>query len=94
MTKITKINDKKIKIEELTLMLLENSYELMKVKIKKALNSGSLDIDSWDEHNESMIFPKIIACALLEDEADQYKVKGTYFEKQVKKEVKNLKLFL
>jgi len=41
-----------------------------------------------------MILPKCIVVAVLESEADQYKATGTSFEKEVKKEVRNLRCFI
>ena len=74
--------------------MLKNSLKEMEAKIDKALNSGALDIDNWDENSNSMILPKVIVVAIMETEADQYKGSGTSFEKEVKKEVRNLKCFI
>lgn len=82
----------KMKIRKLVLQMLENSIDPMKIAIDKALTSGCIDIDSWDENHNAMIIPKAILIAVMETEAEQYKAKGTSFEKQVKKEVKNIKL--
>jgi len=86
--------DNRAKIKALALQMLKNSQREMEAKIDKALNSGALDLDEWDENSNSMILPKIIVKAIIEDEADQYSAKGTAFEKEVKKEVTNLKCFL
>ena len=51
-----------------------------KKNIKKALTCGALDTEAWDEKNAPMILPKIIAIAVLESEANQYKAEGTPFE--------------
>lgn len=90
---MSKLEDKrkKAKLKRLASEMLKDSQKAMKDKIDKAINSGSLDIDSWDER---MILPKVIVAAILEDEAEQYKGKGTSFEKSVKKEITNLKYFL
>lgn len=82
------------KVKALALQMLKNSQREMESKINKALNSGALDLDEWDENSNSMILPKIIVKAILEDEAEQYSAKGTCFEKEVKKEVANLKCFI
>jgi len=74
--------------------ILNESYKQAKLKVDKAIRSGALDIDSYDPTVNFMILPKIIAIAILEIEADQYRAQGTSFEREVKKEVKNLKLFL
>ena len=41
-----------------------------------------------------MILPKCILTAILENEARQYTARGTNYEKQMKKEVKNIQYFL
>ena len=86
--------DNKEKIRELTEELLERSFLEIKKAISKALNSGALSVDEWSEENEKMILPKIIAIAVLENEAEQYKGGGTKYASRVKKEVQNLKRFL
>jgi len=82
------------KIKALAIQMLQDSQKEMEAKIEKALNSGALNIDDWDENSNSMILPKVIVVAIMEDEANQYKATGTSFEKEVKKEVANLKCFL
>lgn len=89
---VTKNN--KEKIAELVKDMLNKSHETMVDKINKALNSGAVDVDEWDESNNPMILPKCILIAILQDEATQYEAKGTSFEKQVKNEVKNIRYFL
>lgn len=74
--------------------ILKGSYEAMLKKIDKAINSGALDVDNYDPNHNPMVLPKIIVKALLEDEATQYDAKGTSFERQIKKEVKNLRYFI
>ena len=85
---------KKNKIKKLVKeMLINSNYEMLK-KIDKALNSGAVDVESWDENNNSMILPKIILIAILENEADQYKATGTVFENEVKKGVRYLRYMI
>ena len=84
----------KEKIEELALSTLDIAIQNMKKQVKRAIDSGALNIDDWDINVNPMILPKIIVKAILEDEATQYEARGTAFEKEVKKEVKNLKLFI
>lgn len=86
--------ENKEKIKEIVKHLLDQSAESMEAKIEKAIKSGALDISNWDEKFNSMILPKTIVIALLEDEADQYKGRGTSYEKQIKKDVNNLKCYL
>jgi hypothetical protein len=85
---------KRDKIKALVVNLLEQSHEEMYWKIDAALNSGAIDIDSWQEDDSPMVLPKIIITAILENESTQYQGKGTSFEKKIKKEVKNLRYFI
>ena len=87
-------SEKKEKVKSLVSDMLKESYESMISKIDKALNSGAIDIDNWDEKNSPMILPKCIVTALLEQESTQYAGSGTSFEKEIKKEVKNIRYFL
>lgn len=88
------MESKRDKIKGLVVDLLNQSHEEMYFKIDAALNSGAIDIDSWQEDDSPMILPKIIITAILENESTQYQGKGTSFEKKIKKEVKNLKYFI
>ena len=87
------IENKKVEIARLARSILDYSYEHGKDKIDQAINSGALDLDSW-ELDRKMIIPKIIVRAILETESDQYDGKGTSWEKNIRKETKNLKLFI
>lgn len=83
--------NKSEKIKSLVLTMLEGSYDSMVRNIDKVLDSGAIDVDDWDE---TMILPKCILTAVLEQESIQYSAKGTSFEKEVKKEVKYIRYFL
>lgn len=85
---------KKRKIKKLVKDMLKESYQTAFEKIDKVLKSGALDIDGWDVEHNSMVLPKIIVTAILENESRQYQGKGTCFEKQVRKEVNNIQYFL
>jgi hypothetical protein len=74
--------------------MLKESYKDMQSKVEKALNSGCIDIESWDPTYSKMITPKTIVAAILKNESTQYDAKGTSFEKQVKKEINNIRLFI
>ena len=86
--------EKKNKIKSLAEDMLKESFDAMIKKVEKALNSGAIDVDSWNENNRPMFLPKCIVTAILQNESTQYEAKGTSFEKQVKKEVKNIRYFL
>jgi len=85
---------KKTKIKRITNKLLKDSIPHMKDLIKKALDSGALDLEKWDEKLNHMIIPKSIFIAVLKVTADQYSSIGTSFEKEMTKDINNLKCFL
>jgi len=91
---VTQTDRKKEKITQMVVNLLLGSHEKMVEKISNLLNSGAIDLDSWNDKFDSMILPKTIATVLLQDESVQYTCTGTSFEKRIKKDAKNLKNFL
>jgi hypothetical protein len=91
---IYNMDSKKEKIKELVKDMLIESHQKAIQNIDKVLNSGCIDIDDWDDKNAPMVLPKTILTAILENEARQYTARGTSFEKQMKKEVKNIRYFL
>jgi hypothetical protein len=86
--------EKKDEIKALVIELLNQSNEAMINNIDKVLKSEAIDIDSWASEINPMIIPKCITTALLEQECTQWDASGTSFEKQIKKEVKNIRYFL
>ena len=86
--------EKKNKIKSLSEDMLKESFDDMIKKVEKALNSGAIDVDSWDENYNPMILPRCIVTAILQDESTQYEAKGTSFEKEIKKEAKNIRYYL
>ncbi len=89
-----RITNNREMIAKLVKDMLNESHESMLKKIDKVLNSGAIDFESWDENKKPMILPKCIVTAILQNESTQYEGKGTSYEKQVKKEVKNIRYFL
>lgn len=89
-----KTNTKKKKIKAHVKDMLKQSHKAMLEKIDRALNSGAIDIDSWEEDNKPMVLPKTIVTALLESESTQYNGIGTSYEKSIKKEVRNLRYYI
>lgn len=85
--------EQKEKIKALVIELLKDSHEEMIKKIDRALNSGALDIENWDEKISRMVLPKTIATAILESEAGYYST-GTTYAKRIKRDVKNLRYFI
>lgn len=85
---------KREKIKELSIKLLNDSHEAMLKNIDKVLNSGAVDCKNWLPENMPLIIPKCIATAILLEEGTQYDCKGTAFEKQVTSEVKNIRYFI
>lgn len=88
------MNTKQEKIKELVKDMLIESHQKAMRNIDKILNSGCIDIDGWDDKNAPMVLPKTILTAILENEARQYTARGTSYEKQMKKETKNIRYFL
>lgn len=86
--------NKKAKINKLVKDMLKESHRKAIANIDKALNSGCIDIDAWDENISPMVLPKTILTAILEVAAVQYTGRGTSHEKQVKKDVRNIRMFL
>ena len=84
----------KEQIAELVKEMLNQSHKVMLKKIDKVLNSGGVNTETWNKYGSPMILPKCIVTAILQNESTQYEGKGTSFEKQVKKEVKNIRYFL
>lgn len=89
-----KNSTKKNKIKKIAKEILKYSYINMQTKIDTVLNSGAIDVDSWDPKNAPMIIPKCIIMAILLHESQQYSAKGTSYEKRIKKEVKNIQYFI
>jgi len=87
-------HEKKERIKSFVSEMLEYSHKNMLLKLDTVMNSGCIDIDSWDEKISPMILPKTIVTALLEHESVQYLGKGTSHEKTIKKEVKNIRYFI
>lgn len=81
-------------IVNLVTEILNDSHRAMLKDLTKVINSGCIDIENWDRTNNSMVLPKIIATAILQNQSTQYEGKGTSFQKKIKKEVKNIRYFL
>ena len=90
----TEMKTNKEKVSDITNELLDTAIPHIREYIEKAINSGAIDIDSWDENYAPMIIPKTILIASLQAEAEQYQAYGTKYEKEIKKDLKNLKYFL
>lgn len=88
--------EKRDAVKALAIEMLQESHEAMIKKIDKALNSGAIDIDAWDNNMNQMLLPKCIAMAILQDEAVGYEPRfcSSRLERQIKKEVKNIRLFI
>lgn len=86
--------EKSNKIKSLVLDMLNESHENMIKKIDKALSCGAVDPSEWDDKTNPMILPKCILTAILKNESTQYEGKGTSFEKQIRKEVENIRYYL
>lgn len=58
-------------LEQKTRHLIAESAKCMRANIKKAINSGAIDLDAYDNNFE---LPKIVLGALLRNEVFQYKM--------------------
>ena len=85
------MTENEIEINRLTTQFLADAYIAMEAKIQKAIRCGALDIDGWDPEKNSLVIPKTIVCALLEGEIHNWNGNRTGFEKQIKKDVRNLR---
>jgi hypothetical protein len=86
--------EKKEVIKAYSSKMLEQSYEDMIKKIDKVINSGSVDVESWDVNSNPYVLVRSILSAILDVEAQEYNGVGTSFEKGMKREIKNIKLFI
>lgn len=80
-------------VRKLTYAILYEAYLSAREAVSRAVNSGAINIDSYDE-NHRMVLPKSIAAAVLEIEVRPLKGIGTSYERQVKKNIKNIKHFI
>jgi hypothetical protein len=89
-------NKKKAKIKSLVNCQLKVAIKQMRENIDRALNSGAIDIDGWDENISRMVLPNTIVVAILEDASSSSILngRGTKYEKRVKREVKNIRYFI
>jgi hypothetical protein len=86
--------EKKEEIKLIVSGMIECSKEQLYKSLDKALNSGCIDIDNWNDKINPLELCKSLMIAILENEASTYYAWSTCFEKEVKREVKNIKLFL
>ena len=86
--------EKKQAIKKLVVEMLKESQEEMIEKIDTIIESGAVDVENWNENFNKMVIPKTIVTALLENESKQRDGRGTSFEKQVKRDVKDICNFL
>ena len=89
-----KNTNKKNQIKSLVKEMLNESNKTMINKIDNLLKSGCIDIEQWNQNNNSMVLPKCIVTTLLQHEREQYSGKGTSFEKSNKKEINNIRYFI
>lgn len=88
------MKNKKDKIRKRALDMLKESYKEAAKNVDKALASGAVNVEGWDENSNSMLLPKAIVSAVLIKEAGQYDGVGSCFEKSQKKEIKNIGYFI
>lgn len=74
-------------------MIRESAYHAQS-RVTEAIKSGAINIDEYDFEHAPYVLPKTITAALLQAEIRPLLGKGTKYEKQVKKDIKNLLHFL
>lgn len=85
---------KKESLIQNTEICLEQAIEAMRKNLVRAVNSSAIDVDSYDTDHNSMVLPKAILCALLENESGQFDLSHTSFKKEFLADKKNIKLFI
>lgn len=85
------MTEKEKQLTALVSDMLKISHDDAIKNIQKVLNSGAIDLDSWDGR---MVLPKTIVTALLEEESAQWDGSGTSYAKQMKNDVKKIRMFL
>ena len=85
------MTEKEKQLAALVSDMLKRSHDDAIKNIQKVLKSGAIDLESWDG---SMVLPKTIVTALLEEESAQWDGASTSYAKKVKKDVKNIRMFL
>jgi len=82
-------------IKKIVFEMLENDLCNINEKIDRALKSGCIDVEAWDENCNPMILPKSIIVAVYEDRARCFHPsKDSKRYKEVRKNVKNISLFI
>jgi len=85
--------EKKIQIKMLVKDMLNDSFLEQIKTVDKVLNSGAIDIDSWNEEDKPMLIPRAIATAILAAELRQFEARATIY-KEVKKIIRNILYFI
>lgn len=84
--------EKKKKLKSDVEELIGHCYKWALDDVERAVNSGSIDIESWDQN--TLVLPKIITTAIMQKVSRQYAGLGTRHENRIKNEVKNIQYFL
>lgn len=84
---------KKAYIETHVEAYIDEMAKVMKNNLKRVLNSGALDIDSFNPEKPDMFLPKAITQALIINYSQVIKPKPSQFEEH-QKEVRNILKFI
>ena len=85
----------KIRLQAIThSFFTEDCIPEIKRLIQKAINSPAIDLEEYADTSAPAILPKSVLIAVFQSMADQYSPKGTSYEKEVKKNVQNLKPYV
>ena len=77
----------KTQLRNYTNKLISEAVKGIRKNMEKAIASGSMNIQ---EAEDNYILPRSLLIALLNEEINQFDCSGTCYEKQVKKEAKNI----
>lgn len=81
-------------VRQIVWFMIRESAAHAQSRVTEAIKSGAINIDDYDPVCAPMVLPKTITAALLQAEIRPLLGTGTKYEKQVKKDIKNLLYFL
>jgi len=77
----------KKQLQKKTRSLIFEASKHMRKNIDRAINSGSIDVSSWDNN---WLLPKLLLNALLMEEQHQYAPPAGMNERQYKKQIESI----
>lgn len=81
-------------VRKLVWSMIHEAAKHAQSRITETIKSGAINIDEYDLEHAPMVLPKTITAALLQAEIRPLLGTGTKYEKQVKKDIKNILYFI